>query len=540
MSNLNRRPSNTVFTRLALTFVAGLLLAGCGSTAAHVETISQDVLAHHDVLPSGALAQVPTSEAPHPECQGSIPKAPSILVETWSAGNCEVAGPENPAAVGQNIVIETYMFMRGRPLMLSLRRANGTILRRTVLPGQESQWRIFLGPAFPLGPVIVTARQGAVEAKAAFRVTRDYRGVGSNATSGIPVRTPLSIVVTGERPGALVNVDVYRVLEVLTAQDIRQQYVTTLPLRADAHGVASAQLVTRLDDEGSYLLSSRATQSEDTRPVEIKLDEPLATGQPALLPAGTQPRDVFQAHEVPPSGVAAQIGYFAGAGPSVVCPVASTTRPEIAIARDEPRIIEQDVRPTDAAEQQVQVGDQVLLCMLNFREHLPVSLTATMPDGRRDALNPVSLEGIWDVYEAIMTPNMTLGNYRIAARQGALSARTTLTLSNATAPGYRLISSSHRRPLVLVVGLRPHQKFQLRIYRLPSSDGPGSTAAYVGHLERSADDRGVTAIEFPAEPGDPHGCFAIRVALGQLVLTDPEDGTTDICLPYSGRPPSGL
>jgi len=517
---------------------------GCGSHSGAVKLVSQDVLTRSDTLPPGVPSSVLTDVTPSEEC-GLSASGARLVLQAVSASGCEVADEHHPVSLGQSVVIQPIMFQPGRPgmfqrelpLVISLRRGDGRASTRTILPGQPSQWRLFLNSAFPLGQVTITARQNELASQSNFVVTRPAaQGVASNGSPDIAAGSHLSIVVTGAHPHSDVAVDVYRVQEVFTAADIRQKYVTTITLRSDAYGMAETRLLTRRDDLGSYLLSTRAMRALGDPAVELTITQPSVAGHAMRLPPGASPKDIFQKHEAPPVGVASQITYFAGAGPSVVCGQQTSAKPEIKVSGGEAQITGSSVSRTRATDASLQIGGELLLCMFNFQQHTPITVTSTTPDGHSTALTPVSQQGSWFTYYATMTPDMKLGTYRVTARQAHSVVRASFYLADAKVPGYRLISSAHHRPLVLVVGLQPNQSFSLLMYREPA-EGGDSTAGYVGRIIRTADARGVATIELRPQRDDQHGCFAIRIATGHRVLADPEDGSTDVCLPYLARPP---
>ncbi len=157
--------------------------------------------------------------------------------------------------------------------MLTLRRSDGGERTLRVAPNVEMvasdigpAVAVFLDRSWPLGRLVVRARQGQVVEQSALRIVAPrHRGVRVQQWLGRPsLPNPLTIMLVGQRPRSPVPVDLYR------ARAGRWSYATSLTITTDALGVGQVRVPYARADNGEYLLRPRhARGSSDEARVSI-------------------------------------------------------------------------------------------------------------------------------------------------------------------------------------------------------------------------------------------------------------------------------
>lgn len=187
----------------------------------------------------------------------------------------KVAGADDPE-LGETLQICPLGFdLQSQPVMLTLRRSDGSEVTRRVAPNEEALASdtvgvvaFFLDRSWPRGPVIVTARQGAIVKRTTFRIVAPrHRGVRVQEWLGRPILpNPLTIMVVGQRPRSSVLVDLYR-----RSRAGRSLYATSFRLSTDARGIGQVRAPYTRADNGTYLLRPRSPGGSGGRDVEARV-----------------------------------------------------------------------------------------------------------------------------------------------------------------------------------------------------------------------------------------------------------------------------
>ena len=274
-----------------LAMVVGACIAGCGSGAG---ALPRDVWGRHDDAPAGVqryLTGAGGCAAGRPDCAWSLIYDDSDVVGPAAAVNgkgCSNTPPMRTPTIGVDRR-PTYRFQRvagadepelgetlevcplgfnlaTRPVTLTLRRSDGSRISRRVAPNTEAlasdrvgSVAFFLDATWPLGRVVVTARQGSKRVQRTFRlVAPRHRGVRVQRWLGRPrLPNPMTILVVGQRPRSSVLVDLYR------TDRNRYVYATSFRILTDGRGIGQVRAPYRRADNGAYRLRPRAGASGD-------------------------------------------------------------------------------------------------------------------------------------------------------------------------------------------------------------------------------------------------------------------------------------
>lgn len=213
-------------------------------------------------------------------CYRSSPRGRSIGMSRRPTYRFQrVAGADEPE-LGETLEVCPEGFnVATRPVTLSMRRSDGSTVSRRVRPNIESLGSdavgvaaFFLDATWPLGRVVVTARQGHLRAQRAFRVVAPrHRGVRVQRWVGRPqLPNPMTIMVVGERPRSSVLVDLYR------ADRNRYVYATSFRILTDGRGVGQVRAPYSRAQNGAYRLRPRSAGA--TRDRDLEAHVPICIG----------------------------------------------------------------------------------------------------------------------------------------------------------------------------------------------------------------------------------------------------------------------
>ncbi len=496
-------------------------------------SVSEDVFARYETQDQPYFVSVRGNSRSAACGQEWTRRPPAVVVEMPAAQ--EEGGktqPLNAAMFGQSVEVCPYGFRGDLPLTLEW-VSGGRALRQSYPAGQllaERTWQVLLDSRFDSGRQTITARQGNVTRTASLTLSRPRtRTLGSSARFEALAGETVSVLVAGVAPHGSVPVDLYAVPSE-GGGNAAPQYRTTLELKADARGLAETDFPSRVSDHGQYALSLRPLhEGEEGQTILVTLDEVAPSFPEAVgLAHGERPTGVFETHTAPPAGVAAQIGYFVGAGGSFCYSQPHVTQPIIAFGRVVPRVWMARTNPSAAAPQ---VGDVFIICAEHFLNGVP-RMTVTRPDGKREAV-PLQGTAPLTIYQRTLLQGTEIGTYTLTAVQGGIRRSAHYRVSYPSEPGDTMVEEHGLPPELLVVGLPAHRRYRVLVYETPGSGagGPHEQARYNGSIERQADAHGVDTVPFSISPHDPKACFVMRVQYGEHVVVDKEEDQTMLCLP---------
>lgn len=536
-----RKPSPLVLAACALALALGAV--GCAGEDAPAVTGDPDqgdvvaapppaepALNRRDAPPKGVLRQVQYYGIGDQLCRPTgVPTASHDTTPFYSTQRKPTYEPE----IGEELHLCATDFLLDLPVEMTLLRPDGRTLRRVDPAGAQSrsrQWTVFLDERWPVGRYVLTARQGSVVRRDAFRVLLPrLRGV-RNAGDAVHPGEPLHLVVVGQRPRTTVPIDVYRSGGAGTSR-----YATTFTIRTDERGIGARTLVPSARDLGQYLLRPRTAIHADGQDAMTGVSiMPPPPPIPSASPSnGEEAPTIFQADEAPPEGTPASLALWVHEEP-----------PDCYSAEEGPHIA-WDLEPprasiVDTTEREPEIGDSLTFCAEGISLASRPQLTLVGPDGNRRSavMARRSRAEATRTHTHVFTPDDPLGEYEAIVVGAGERARIRFELRAAHAPGYRLLERDGQLSL-LAVGLPPRQAVSLRAYRgprLPVGEASDADAAYAGAISADADEDGVVQIPLALDPArDPAGCYVFRLAYGERVIPPGVPELTTVCLPLDER-----
>jgi hypothetical protein len=489
---------------------------------------AEPVLNRRDAPPAGVLRQVSHYGIGDQLCipDGS-PKASLSILPFYSRQSEPAYEPD----IGEVLVLCATDFRPELAIEQTLALPDGRVLRRTDPAGATAlsrSWNHFLDETWPVGRHVFAVRQGEVVRRVAFRVLLpQHRGVRS-AQGAVHPGDVLHLVIVGQRPRALVRIDVYA-----SRPDGPSRYATTLTARTDARGIGTLDLVPSPRDVGQYLLRPRTATEDDGQDAmaSVSVVEPPPP-PPAAPDTGGRPPTIFQASQQPPRGMPPTLEFLAVADTAPDCSTGDAG-PHIAWSRDQSRAWYES-----ATDQAPEIGDRLTLCADGFPSGAPLRLAIEGPDGARRVVRmprPSGTDPTRSIYTQTFLPGARLGAYRVVVTGGAARAESGYWLSEPSAPGYRLLTDDGKVSL-LAVGLPPRQAVSLHVYRGPRPQATSAfgNAEYAGAVPARAGTDGTVRVELALDPDDPPGCYPTRLAYGVRVVPPAAEGTR-VCLPLDPR-----
>jgi hypothetical protein len=373
----------------------------------------------------------------------------------------------------------------------------------------------------------LTIRQAGVAVKSVRFVVDDAKpsvGVWTDGAYRPSAGQTITIGSGGNSPGRDIHFDFYA-----KAADGQYRYWSTVAARADDHGAALTVIPTRPQDARSFLVMQRGAADA---PIAIDLFG-RAVGS-AEDRSTDHPRSLFQRHDAPPAGVARQVAFFQEGGPGS-CTNPKAERPTVVLEREVPR----DSFGGTSDPEHFELGDHLRMCAFNFARGKKARLTIRRSDGSRSVKAfPAELLDQDIGTSWLIMPDAPIGGYRVTIRQGAKAATTRFSVQVPTVPGYETTGSEDRDPVVVVVGLPPHQRFRMSLYREPTNFDidpaiPSRlTAEFAASVVVRADQRGTAVRRLRTAPGDPKACFVVKISYGQHVLNDLDNTLSTVCVPH--------
>jgi hypothetical protein len=201
----------------------------------------------------------------------------------------------------------------------------------------------------------------------------------------------------------------------------------------------------------------------------------------------------LERQDIPPQGIAAQIGVTIGIIPGPPC-------------------LGSESAPTITTMQAKEILKESVFCMYGFAYSQAIQVEIMRPDG---SVIEAQVDRGERALPWVALPGDPLGVYAITAREGQLQATANFTVGAASAP--RILVSPEMAPpgtqfQVAIAGYSPGQQ-PMSLYRRSSVCKSGETCwNYLTHLTTvNINDRGEALYTLRTVPGDPEGSYRIFV-----------------------------
>lgn len=523
--------------------LAVLIVGGCGAGSADGPQAPAFPLSRAQAPPVGALERASgpdesVSPCPTNDLNGPTAERTVQLHARSSSGRQFAALTGQRLPIGALVSVCVSGFRPDLPVDAEVTSASARPVRHRWPAGASTEldpWVMVAAGPLGAGTHRLTIRQDGIAPRTFTFVvdgTRSSAGLWTDGAYSASAGHPITIGSGDNASGKDVHFDFY-----VKGADDQYRYWSTVEATADEHGTALAVVPTRPRDARSYLVMQRGAPDAPT-PIDLF---GIATGRVEGEPV-SKPKSLFQRHDAPPADVARQVAYFQEGGPGA-CDAPKTKDATLVLGREVPR----GGFGGAASPDRFELGDRVRICAFNFTAGEPATMTVRRPDGsRRTQTFPAELVDQDIGTSLLIMPDAAIGEYRVTVRQGAEAASARFSVLVPTVPGYETTGTKDRKPLVVVVGLPPHQRFRLSLYREPThvAYDPSIPARLVAEFATSvhvrADERGTASYRLRTAPGDPKACFVIKVSYGKHLLDDAHNTLSTVCVPGRMYPEPAL
>lgn len=246
--------------------------------------------------------------------------------------------------------------------------------------------------------------------------------------------------------------------------------------------------------------------TSDSRPVPPaeRLRPRAPSGPPITFDGGALRRS-----KSPPAGVAEQLSYY-GVGDGS-CERNQGGRPRIGFIR---KFFAYKEEYDPAKNDEPVIGEEIYVCFPGFKDEKPISVAVTGPDRKLRRYEARWLGPGSAVFLPIeLLPGGPLGRYAVSARQGSSRASSAFRVRAPNLPLARVVPRTRdgghaRKPpiRIVVVGLKPRRRIQLRLYRGKSGSG---VFGFVTSLPVQLDANGEAIIEIRRTTASTPGSYLV-------------------------------